>query len=277
MGVSVVIGEMAHIVAEESDGPRGKSPLSKAQRNSYANLILLCPTHHTRIDKVPTGALEYPVEVLHDTKVQHEEWVRESLGAGRDPDEMVYASIIDHISTGLDLKGWSWWVDNAVRGLLPFSVAEAAEYLKVRRTTVIWPGKYPELDTTADDVMRSFVEYVEHFEELANLEGNFLREDVSFKQGPYNSEYKRLEKRSKLWRERNFLMLCRVANNVNCFSQAVRDRSIPSFYRVTGKFLVIDSMDVCGRGTAFALEAHEIEEGLTVLGVKADGNSERSR
>ena len=35
-------GEQAHIVAEEDGGPRGKSPLTLDQRNSYHNLILLC-------------------------------------------------------------------------------------------------------------------------------------------------------------------------------------------------------------------------------------------
>jgi hypothetical protein len=49
-----LIGEMAHIVAESTDGPRGISPLNKRHRNSYENLILLCPTHHTGdIEKDP--------------------------------------------------------------------------------------------------------------------------------------------------------------------------------------------------------------------------------
>jgi hypothetical protein len=42
------VGEQAHIVAESDNGPRGNSILSLEERNSYPNLILLCPTHHTR-------------------------------------------------------------------------------------------------------------------------------------------------------------------------------------------------------------------------------------
>jgi hypothetical protein len=38
----VVLGEIAHIVAESPGGPRGESPLTAKQRNSYPNLILLC-------------------------------------------------------------------------------------------------------------------------------------------------------------------------------------------------------------------------------------------
>jgi hypothetical protein len=39
-GVASVIGEEGHIVARKEDGPRGKSPLSAKQRDSYSNLIL---------------------------------------------------------------------------------------------------------------------------------------------------------------------------------------------------------------------------------------------
>jgi hypothetical protein len=45
------LGEMAHIVGEKEDAPRGTSVLSSDERNSYHNLILLCPTDHTIIDK----------------------------------------------------------------------------------------------------------------------------------------------------------------------------------------------------------------------------------
>src|SRR5258706_14760688 len=64
-------GEQAHIVGEEEAGPRGKSSLTKEQRNSYPNLILLCPTCHTKIDKAPD---QYPIEVLYHTKAEHELW-----------------------------------------------------------------------------------------------------------------------------------------------------------------------------------------------------------
>jgi hypothetical protein len=46
-----ILGEMAHIIAQSSDGPRGVSTLSQTERDSFRNLILLCPLHHTLIDK----------------------------------------------------------------------------------------------------------------------------------------------------------------------------------------------------------------------------------
>lgn len=41
-----VVGEEAHIVAREAEGPRGNSPLTPEQRDKYDNLILMCSIHH---------------------------------------------------------------------------------------------------------------------------------------------------------------------------------------------------------------------------------------
>lgn len=71
-----LIGEQAHIVAEHSDGPRGVSVLTLKERNSYHNLILLCPTHHAMVDK---NEQDYPIEKLHVIKSQHELWVQQKL------------------------------------------------------------------------------------------------------------------------------------------------------------------------------------------------------
>ena len=73
----VILGDVAHIVAYEPDGPRGDSPLSPRERNKYNNLILLCNTHNRLVDNQPQT---YTVEKLHSIKEAHEAWVEESLG-----------------------------------------------------------------------------------------------------------------------------------------------------------------------------------------------------
>ncbi|MFG3026906.1 HNH endonuclease [Streptomyces sp. NPDC048254] len=75
----VVLGEMAHIVAESPNGPRGDSPLTTEERNRYENLILLCNQHHQLIDS--DGALAmYTVERLQAMKEDHEKRVERRLG-----------------------------------------------------------------------------------------------------------------------------------------------------------------------------------------------------
>lgn len=61
----VVVGEICHIHAQSEGGPRYDSSLDEDEIDSPSNLILLCPTHHTRIDKNPE---RYPAEKLKEWK-----------------------------------------------------------------------------------------------------------------------------------------------------------------------------------------------------------------
>lgn len=64
----VHIGEMAHIIANSINGPRGSDDLFN-DRNSYKNLILLCANHHSEVDKNP---YLYSAEKLQRIKYEHE-------------------------------------------------------------------------------------------------------------------------------------------------------------------------------------------------------------
>lgn len=63
-GRSIPIVERAHIVAHSPSGPRGTAPI-KVDVDEPANLVLLCPTCHTKVDKAPA---DYPAESLHELK-----------------------------------------------------------------------------------------------------------------------------------------------------------------------------------------------------------------
>jgi hypothetical protein len=66
----LIIGEMAHIFGASERGPRGKENASEL--HDFENLILLCPTHHTLVDK---DAEEYTPEKLRRWKKNHEQAV----------------------------------------------------------------------------------------------------------------------------------------------------------------------------------------------------------
>lgn len=70
---SYTVGEMAHIIARSANGPRGTDT---GGVDAYENLILLCPTCHTHIDRAPEGA--YTAEMLHAWKNDHERKIREA-------------------------------------------------------------------------------------------------------------------------------------------------------------------------------------------------------
>lgn len=73
-----VIGEMAHVIGRRPSARRG---IPSGGEDTYKNLILLCPTHHTHIDKAPEGT--YPEAMLHQWKKKHEESIRTAAGPKR--------------------------------------------------------------------------------------------------------------------------------------------------------------------------------------------------
>lgn len=64
------IEELAHVIGQSEDGPRGTEDLPIEDRDNYENIILLCPICHTKIDKFP---LLYPIETVRNWKRTHEE------------------------------------------------------------------------------------------------------------------------------------------------------------------------------------------------------------
>lgn len=80
-----VIGEAAHIYGE-SPGTKTKPPsarykndMTDNERNHYNNLIYLCPTCHTKIDRQEK---DYPAKLLFTIKQEHEDWVAGQLDQG---------------------------------------------------------------------------------------------------------------------------------------------------------------------------------------------------
>lgn len=70
------IAQIAHIVADSRQGPRGEVPIKDDERNRYPNLVLLCGVHHDLIDAQP---YTYSVQVLRQMKVNHEDKVHRAL------------------------------------------------------------------------------------------------------------------------------------------------------------------------------------------------------
>ena len=56
---NIQLGEMAHIIAKKSNGPRGNN--KNENNNLYGNLILLCPNHHSEVDQKQH---QYTIEVV---------------------------------------------------------------------------------------------------------------------------------------------------------------------------------------------------------------------
>jgi hypothetical protein len=86
-----LIGEIAHIVSETPDGPRGKHILPIGEHNKHPNLMLMCPNHHTAID---TDEANYTVEMLRQMKFDHETAIEKATIHAKQVDQPTNLSYI---------------------------------------------------------------------------------------------------------------------------------------------------------------------------------------
>lgn len=69
-GFVTIVGEQAHIRSRRVGGPRYDPKYDASLLDSYENLILLCPTHHTMIDS--NAGDGYTAEALVAMRAKHE-------------------------------------------------------------------------------------------------------------------------------------------------------------------------------------------------------------
>ncbi len=89
------LGEMAHVVGDSRQGPRGDLPMSDEDRDRHTNLLLLCGDHHKIIDSQPRT---YSVSVLRRIKEDHEERVRRATSGTAPPLSVTLTREVIHSS-----------------------------------------------------------------------------------------------------------------------------------------------------------------------------------
>ena len=106
-----IVGDEAHIVAREVDGPRGVSALNSEARDKYDNLLLMCKIHHKLIDDQPN---KYSVEYLHKLKFKHLDWVNNTLKPDieKQSEDEIYATYIDKLIELADVIYWQDWTSH---------------------------------------------------------------------------------------------------------------------------------------------------------------------
>ncbi len=144
------------------------------QRNSYANLILLCRNDHRIVD---TQVGEYTVQRLQYMKADHETWVRQQLGfdEAKQYDDEQYAAIVDKWERLADLDSWQAWSSHVLGGDHPSMRIEVDADLYLLRDwllTRVWPGRYPALEGAFHNFRFVLQDFQETFRERAETIGN---------------------------------------------------------------------------------------------------------
>jgi len=95
--------EVAHIIGDRPNGPRGHQMLSQEYCNDISNLMLMCRNHHKMIDEIIET---YPEQVLRQMKQNHEE--RIELLTELTPDKtstvLVYTGRIGGFQPNINLR-----------------------------------------------------------------------------------------------------------------------------------------------------------------------------
>lgn len=144
----VVVGEEAHIRSGSVAGPRYDPKYPADQVDKYDNLVLLCPTHHTIVDK-DLGA-GFSIDALVAMKRQHEQSVQQALSGSERQAREVEERTAASIAVWESRIGLSNWID--FTGSLGTAVpqitqenhnrlSEAASWLLAKN----WPRRYPRL------------------------------------------------------------------------------------------------------------------------------------
>jgi hypothetical protein len=74
-----LLGQIAHIEGLSDEGPRSNPGLTLAERNSYSNLVVLCPTHHVLVDSLDSL---FDVATVQGWKTDAERSTAERLSVG---------------------------------------------------------------------------------------------------------------------------------------------------------------------------------------------------
>ena len=237
------LGEQAHIIGDKETAARGISPLSTEERDSYHNLILLCPTHHTGIDNNET---DYPTERLYLIKSQHELWVTETLSETINhvklAEQAAVASIIDSAVTLCDLNNWQNWTSFALSPDPVWIKDRPDNIFKFREKIIaaIWPDDFKELKDSCITFSVLINEAAQTFMKYSILQGNVYIPFKFYKATPHNPNYDKDLEEYKSWLEDCYEQIKLATKAANWFADLVRSDINPMFFSEKGKFLIME-------------------------------------
>lgn len=257
-----IVGDEAHIVAREKDGSRGISSLTTEERDKFNNLLLMCKVHHKLIDDQP---FKFTVDVLHQMKAEHLEWVAKNLNPDVDKqkDDEIYATYIDKWIELADINNWQGWTSFVFGSGEPRmsvkqfnNLKELNEYILSR----VWPKRYEKIEFAFNNFRIVLTDFINVF--------SMYKEDIGDKKDPwYNTEkfYKRLRE----WDEKKYNELlnkfefhvdlvqdlaCELTRTANYLCDLIR-KYISSAFRIKeGVLLIVTGPDMSFSWTTVRLE-----------------------
>lgn len=259
------LGEQAHIVGEKADAR--DSLLSEQERNSYHNLVLLCPNHHTEIDK---NVDDWPIEKLHQAKSEHELWVTETLSETINHVTMAHqaivSAIVDAAVEKCELEEWQAWTSWALAPIQQWSQAKPDAIFQFRQLVVaaVWPPGFDELRRSATTLSILLHRASEEFLTHSDLSGETFRTDRFYQRPSHNPNYHADLEAFTDWQERCYEFIREATKAANWFADVVRRDVNPMFFAIQGRFLIMEGPFMPDMGYRSRLLEYSSEERLAL-------------
>lgn len=239
---SFPLGEQAHIVGKSNKSLRGSSNLTEDERDSYFNIILLCPTHHTIIDN---DEIEYTIEKLHFFKDQHEYNVEHIFSETKDTkdtvNDIIYADLVDSTVEACQLDNWHRWASNAASLYMVWNEDAPNRIYSFYNKILgaIWPRTFPELECSIKKLTYELHNGVELFMKHCEKIENQYTEIKFYKISEWNPElYHELLKEYEEWHDKCEKHIDEATKAANWFAEIVRRDINPLFFTTKGKFFL---------------------------------------
>jgi hypothetical protein len=241
---SFPIGEQAHIVGKEVGSARSESILSAEERESYHNLLLLCPNHHTIIDK---NSQDYPIEKLHMMKARHEYWVESTLSESRDSKtqaaDTIYAHYIDLAVEDCSFRLWEQWMSALYSPSHRIKIDTCEKTLKftIKMYKAVWPGKLPELEAAMKLFSETINIMLNFYMKNAESREDCYVEDRSWKRDQWHTEerFRELAAKRDVWEKYLNELLLEAVKAANWLADVVRRDINPLFMATDGRFSLV--------------------------------------
>jgi hypothetical protein len=265
-GSKYVVGEQAHIVGEKEGAARFNESIELKERNSYHNIILLCPTHHTMIDN---DECTYTVAKLHQIKSEHELWVEENLSTLKDERQvaidMQYSYLVDLVAELCWLSSFEDWISLACSTSMILSKQLSQNLAEVRKVVfkTTFLGEYKNLEKSIITLSESIGDYlaVYHLHSRMIIQQDMYQADRFYKlDGRFNPDYDVDLDKYNRW-ERAVTECCfNLARSINWFLDEVRSSINPLFLLNEGKMLLHYGPNSNMDYTSYKLEFEDIEK-----------------
>lgn len=269
-----VIGEEAHIRSGRVDGPRYDPNYPRDEIDTYRNLILLCPTHHSMVDK--DFGRGYSIEDLEQMRVDHEAAMRATRSTADEERRRVAERLAASVKVWEDKMLVEEWQNLTFNLNYPIpllqdrfrsAMLETSEWLLAKD----WPTDFPAIREAFDRFREALDAITGHILETFDRDGDQRWElEREYKRIGWDPDlYQELSAKFQLECAITWCLTIELTKAANLVVRAVREEIDP-FYRFDEGVLLARDGDgiISMRIVRLEYEDHEWGEGLPVIDVE---------